>query len=97
MEFSICIVTAVLMPGCCVKDLSSLLWPNIGDDSYFLLMLRPCSVGSDVSRKTHLLFVTAGLAGFSQCVILSEKDVWGGKRVDFLLLRLVEGLMFPVL
>lgn len=57
-----------------------LLWPTKGDDSCSLLMLRPCSVGSKVSRKTHLLVLGAGLAGFSQCVILSEKDVGGGVR-----------------
>ena len=73
-----------------------LLWPTKWDDSYTLLMLRPCSVGSKVSRKTHLLVLGAGLAGFSLCVILSEKDVGGGERVDFLLSLLVEGLMFPV-
>lgn len=60
-------------------------------------MLRPCSVGSKVSGTTHLLVLGAGLAGFSQCVILSEKDVGGVcERVDFLLSLLVEGLMFPV-
>lgn len=86
------------MPGCWVKEVFSLLWSNIEDNSYFLFMLGPCSVGSEVSRKTHLLFATAELTGFSQCVILSEKDVVvGGKRVDFLLSLLVEGLMFPVL
>lgn len=77
MEFPTCIVTAVLMPGCWVKDLFSLLLSNIGDDSYFLLMLGPCPAGNEVYRKTHLLFATAELAGFSQCVILSEKD--GGR------------------
>lgn len=70
-------IHAILMPGCWVKDLFSLLWPNTGDDSYCLLVLRPCSVGREVSRKTLLLFATAGLAGFSQCVIVSEKDVGG--------------------
>lgn len=99
MEFPTCTVTAVLMPGCWVREVFSLLWSNIEDDSYFLLMLGPCSVGSEVSRKTHLLFATAELAGFSQCVILSEKDVAEGgggvgKRVDFLLLLLVEASCF---
>lgn len=40
-----------------------------------MLAFRPCSVGSKVSRKTHLLVLSARLVGFSQCVILSKKDV----------------------
>jgi len=72
-----------------------LLWPTKGDDSYSLLTLRLCSLGSKVPRKIHLLVLGAGLAGFPQCVI-SEKDVGGCERVNFFLSLLVEGLMFPV-
>lgn len=65
MEFPARIVTPSPIPGCQIKALFLLLWPTKGDDSYSLLTLRPCSVGSKVSRKTHLLVVGAGLAGLS--------------------------------
>lgn len=96
MEFPACIVTASPIPGCQIKALFLLLWPTKGDDRYSLLMFRPCSFGSKVSRKTHLLVLGTGLAGFSPCHPLREGCGGGGERVDFLLSLPVEGLIFPV-
>lgn len=62
-------------PGCWVKVPFLLLWQTKGDDSYTLLWLMACSVGSRVSRRTSLMVLGEKLEGFTQCVIPSEKDV----------------------
>lgn len=75
MEFPTCTVTAVLMPGCWVKDFLSLLWLNTGDATSC-----PCPALLEVRfpDRTHLLFATEDLAGFSQCLIVSEEGCVGG-------------------
>lgn len=78
-----------------------LLQQTKGDDSYTLLWLVACSVGSRVSRRTSLMVLGEKLEGFTQCVIPSEKDVGcvcerERERVDFLLSVVVVGLVFPV-
>lgn len=94
MEFPTCTVTAVLMPGCWVKDFLSLLWLNTGDATSC-----PCPALLEVrfpDRPTCCLPLKIWQVSLSVSSS-QKKDVWGGKRVDFLLSLLVEGLMFPVL